>query len=80
MLRVNALQEVESRIKRIESVLSASGLAGREAQFADADPVAEQAEPPADLTDKLSMLLMSEEGNSRFLGKPCLFKLSLYIG
>jgi hypothetical protein len=65
----NALQDVESRIKRIETVLTASGLAGREAQFADTNPVVENAETPADLTDKLSTLIISEEGNSCFLGK-----------
>jgi hypothetical protein len=61
MFRVNPLQDVESRIKRIESVLSAA-----------LEPNADKAEAPVDLTDKLSTLLISAEGNSRFLGNACL--------
>ena len=34
----------------------------------------DKTESPADLTDKLSTLLVSEEGNSRFLGKSFLAK------
>jgi hypothetical protein len=44
-------------------------------------PNVDTAEPPANLTDKLSTLLISEEGNSRFLGKALLESpASLLIG
>jgi hypothetical protein len=60
---------MENRIKRLESVIVASGLA---AQLDEESPDDESDTPSphtANLTDRLSTLLIDEEGSSSFLGK-----------
>lgn len=70
MLRTSSLLDIESRIKRMESVITASGLnahwdADAEKGSGTSDPALAE---PTKLTDRLSTLFISEEGRSRFLG------------
>lgn len=75
-----SIVEMESRIRRLESVIAASGLAGQmstESHSESDDP------PPPDttiLTDRLSTLLIDDEGSSSFLGKSDYHCLSLIGG
>ena len=68
--RTTSLLELESRLERMESVITASGLsahwdAGAERPSGISDsPLAD----PGTLTDRLSTLLINKEGRSRFLG------------
>jgi hypothetical protein len=61
---------VESRIKRLESVLTASGI--DPAQFDESEPTTkkekEKDDVTAEVTDNLSTLLISKSGTSRFIG------------
>ena len=60
---------MENRIKRLESVIAASGL---NAQLNVESSEDENDTPPlhtTHLTDRLSTLLIDEEGSSSFLGK-----------
>lgn len=70
MSRTTSLLDIESRLKRMESVITASGLSAHWDGGADS-PSAISSPPAADqgkLTDRLSTLLISDEGKSRFLG------------
>ncbi|KAH8819212.1 fungal-specific transcription factor domain-containing protein [Xylogone sp. PMI_703] len=68
--RGNALLAVESRIKRLESVLTASGINPN-----SSDSPAAESEAPSDLSDRLSTLLIDEKGTSHFLGPSSAFSL-----
>lgn len=46
-------------------------------QSVDVEPDGDKSDSPADLTDKLSTLLISGEGNPRFVGKALPRKASL---
>jgi hypothetical protein len=70
-LRVDpgSIVEMENRIKRLESVIVASGL---NAQSNTESPSEQDDTPPPDtahVTDRLSTLIVDEEGTSRFLGE-----------
>ena len=59
---------MEERIKRLEAVIVASGLDG---QLRGESPSETNETPPPDtanVTDRLSTLLIDEEGSSSFLG------------
>ena len=59
---------MEERIKRLEAVIVASGLEG---QLKGESPSETNETPPPDtanVTDRLSTLLIDEEGSSSFLG------------
>ncbi|RFU31904.1 hypothetical protein B7463_g4414, partial [Scytalidium lignicola] len=68
--RGNALLAVESRIKRLESVLTASGINSSPGESPAAEP-----EAPYDLSDRLSTLVIDEKGASHFLGASSGFSL-----
>lgn len=70
-LRVDpdSIVEMENRIKRLESVIAASGLNG---QLSTESHSETEDTPPLDttiVTDRLSTLLIDDEGSSSFLGK-----------
>ena len=62
------LLEMENRIKRLESVIAAAGLDGQ----LNGDTAEESAtDSPGDLTnlsDRLSTLMIDDEGSAKFLG------------
>ncbi|KAE8150881.1 hypothetical protein BDV25DRAFT_171856 [Aspergillus avenaceus] len=61
--RRGRILHMESRIERMESILAASGLADEVATTP-----ATTGSPTTDLDDRLSMLLLHDEGNSTFIG------------
>lgn len=71
-----SIAEMEDRIKRLEAVIVASGL---DSQLKE-EPPSETNDTPspntANITDRLSTLLIDEEGSSAFLGmyKPALYR------
>jgi hypothetical protein len=70
MSRGSSLVDIESRIKRMESVITASGLSSH--QSIPENTATGTSDPPlsgpSKITDRLATLLISESGNSRFLG------------
>ena len=65
------LTEMENRIKRLESVIAAAGLDGQSHGPAAASTDASTTDSPvpvSNLSDRLSTLMIDEEGSARFLG------------
>jgi hypothetical protein len=70
MNRGSSLLDIESRIKRMESVITASGLG---AQWdGGTDTPSEISDPPSidsrTLTDRLSTLVINDDGSAKFIG------------
>ncbi|KAG9233335.1 fungal-specific transcription factor domain-containing protein [Amylocarpus encephaloides] len=69
-------KDLESRIRRLEAVLVASGINPN----ADPAAIAQEVESPIDLSDQLSSLLVDKGGTTQFLGASSGFALFLPRG
>ena len=67
---------MEGRIKRMESVIKASGLDVQSGAVKEGSKADTPAPDPIKLSDRLSTLVINEEGNSRFFGNYAKYLLS----
>ncbi|EED21290.1 conserved hypothetical protein [Talaromyces stipitatus ATCC 10500] len=75
--RSTSLIDIENRIKRMESLITASGLDTQSNSVAASSPAASDSSltNPIKLTDRLSTLMINENGKTRFLGGSSGFSL-----
>ena len=64
-----SIVEMEDRIKRLEAVIVASGLSGQKKSESDGESKDSSRVDTTSVTDRLSSLIIDDEGSPEFLGK-----------